>query len=60
MNLAARLQSDGAPGVVVTSAAVVTALLGRYRFEPLGAKNLKCEGIADLFAVVSPAPGRSE
>ncbi len=47
-----RLESNGTPGVVVTSAAVVSALQGRYTFQPLGAKDLKGEGMTELFAVV--------
>ncbi|MDF2969400.1 MAG: adenylate/guanylate cyclase [Nocardioidaceae bacterium] len=52
VNLASRLESTGTPGVVVTSAAVVSALQGRYTFQPLGAKDLKGEGMTELFAVV--------
>jgi adenylate cyclase len=59
VNLASRLESNGVPGVVVTSAAVANALQRRYTFEPLGAKNLKGEGMTDLFAVVSPLQGPS-
>lgn len=55
VNLASRLESNGTPGVVVTTAAVANALQGRYTFEPLGTKNLKGEGVTDLFALVSPA-----
>lgn len=56
VNLASRLESHGAPGVVVTSAAVADALRRRYVFEALGAKNLKGEGMTDLFALVRRAP----
>lgn len=60
VNLASRLESNGDPGVVVTSAAVATALEGRYTFEPLGAKDLKGEGMTAIFAVVGPARGESK
>ena len=59
VNLASRLESNGSPGVVVTSTAVAEALQQSYIFEPLGAKHLKGEGMTDLFAVVSRAPGFS-
>ena len=59
VNLASRLESNGVPGVVVTSAAVANALHRRYTFEPLGTRNLKGEGDTDLFALVSPAARRS-
>jgi class 3 adenylate cyclase len=53
VNLASRLESNGAPGVVVTSAAVASALRGRYTFEPLGATDLKGEGMTDVYAVAA-------
>lgn len=59
VNLAARLESNGVPGVVVTSAAVANALQQRYTFESLGTKNLKGEGTTDVFAIVSRPQGRS-
>lgn len=58
VNLASRLESNGVPGVVVTSAAVADALKDRYTLEPLGAKDLKGQGMTDVYAVLSPASPR--
>ena len=44
VNLASRLESNGQPGVVVTSAAVAAAVGGCYHLEPLGVKDLKGQG----------------
>ena len=44
VNLASRLESNGQPGVVVTSATVAAAVGGRYHLEPLGVKDPKGQG----------------
>ncbi len=57
VNLASRLESNGTPGVVVTSADVATALEGRYTFESLGRKDLKGQGMTEVFALLGPTHG---
>jgi adenylate cyclase len=56
VNLASRLESSGIPGVVVTNAAVATELRGRYGFESLGVRDLKGQGMTEMFALASADP----
>ncbi len=49
VNLASRLESNGTPGLVVTSAAVAAALDGRYEVEPLGRRDLKGQGQTEIY-----------
>lgn len=60
VNLASRVETNGPPGVVVTSATVAAALKGPYTFAPLGAKDLKGVGMTEMFAVERPARGDSK
>jgi adenylate cyclase len=48
VNLASRLESNGAPGVVAVSAGVAQALDGHYRVEALGVKDLKGQGPTEI------------
>ncbi len=49
VNLASRLESNGTPGLVVTSAAVAAALGGRFEVEPLGRRDLKGQGPTEVY-----------
>jgi adenylate cyclase len=48
VNLASRLESNGAPGVVAVSAGVAQALDGDHRVEALGVKDLKGQGPTEI------------
>jgi guanylate cyclase len=49
VNLASRLESNGIPGLVVTSAGVAASVGGPYTFEPLGVKDLKGQGLTEIY-----------
>lgn len=63
VNLASRLESQGVPGLVVTSADVARAMAGRdYVFEPLGIRDLKGQGPTKIYSIARrrPRPGESD
>jgi class 3 adenylate cyclase len=49
VNLASRLESNGRPGLVVTSSAIAATLHGQYDIEPLGMKDLKGQGPTKIY-----------
>jgi len=49
VNLASRLESNGAPGVVAVSASVTRALDERHTVEALGTRDLKGQGPTELY-----------
>lgn len=54
VNLASRLESNGTPDLVVTSAAVAAALGGSHTAEPLGVRDLKGQGPTELYRLARP------
>ncbi len=54
VNIASRLESEGAPSRINVSAAVREALEHRFAFEPRGMLSLKGKGWTDAFFLVPP------
>lgn len=57
VNLASRLESNGAPGVVTVSASVAQALEGHHRVEVLGVKDRKGQGNTEIYRLFPEVPG---
>ena len=56
VNLASRLESNGAPGIVAISASVADALDGHHRVEDLGVKDLKGQGPTEIYRLLPRVP----
>jgi guanylate cyclase len=56
VNLASRLESNGVPGVVATSAAVAAEVQDRFVVQRLGVRLLKGQGPVEMFAVTGRRP----
>jgi len=52
VNLASRLESKGAPGVVAVSAVVAQAVNGRHTVDALGTKHVKGQGPTEVFRLI--------
>jgi class 3 adenylate cyclase/CheY-like chemotaxis protein len=55
VNLASRMESHGAPGMIHISAATRTLLGERFRFEPRGGVTVKGSGLMETFFLHDPA-----
>jgi len=55
VNLASRMESHGAPGMIHVSAATRALLGDRYRFEPRGEVMVKGSGPVETFFLLGPA-----
>jgi adenylate cyclase len=58
VNIASRLESEGAPNRINVSAAIQEALAHRFAFEPRGMLSLKGKGRTHAFFLVEP-PGKT-